>query len=170
MKTIIKTTAITVTTIIFTLLILNQFTMKTIQTEIIINAERQDVWNTLMDYDSYPKWNPFIKKISGDTNEGDILNVSILSNGNKPMKFTPVVLKNIIEKEFRWKGKLFIPGVFDGEHYFILESYGNNQTKFTHGENFTGLFSGALIKVIYNDTKNGFITMNKALKELVESK
>lgn len=60
-------------------------------------------------------------------------------------------------------------GVFDGEHYFILEEITPNQTRFIQGENFTGLLSAILMKMIGEDTRGGFISMNEALKTQVEA-
>jgi hypothetical protein len=51
--------------------------MKNIQTEILINTDITKVWNVLMNFDSYPKWNPFIKSISGELKLGARLTVSI---------------------------------------------------------------------------------------------
>jgi hypothetical protein len=147
---------------------LNLTTMKNLETEITINANSQEVWKVLMDHQEYPNWNPFIKHISGNTTQGENLNVTIHPEGKAPIDFTPVVLINKEQKEFRWLGHLFVKGLFDGEHYFKLEASGPNQIKFIHGENFSGLLSGALMKMIGNDTKQGFITMNEALKFRVE--
>ena len=121
-----------------------------------------------MDHQAYPDWNPFVRKISGPTEVGNNLEVTIQSKGNDPMDFTPLVLVNEHAKEFRWVGKLGITGIFDGEHYFIFEQIGLNQTKFIHGENFTGLLSGLLLKMILEDTEGGFNSMNKALKSRAE--
>ena len=132
---------------------------KSIHTEIEIQAPISKVWEILMDFEKYPEWNPFIKELSGSTLEGDYLEVTMLSGGNKPMQFNPIVLINEEQEEFRWKGKLFVEGLFDGEHYFILEDFGNNQTRFIQGEEFTGLLSGALMKMIGKDTKIGFEAM-----------
>jgi uncharacterized protein YndB with AHSA1/START domain len=38
---------------------------KEIVTEIEINAPPSRVWQILTDFEKYPTWNPFIKKISG---------------------------------------------------------------------------------------------------------
>ena len=138
--------------------------MKNIETEIIINATPEKVWQILMDHKEYRNWNPFIKEISGDTQPEKHLSVCIQLAGKKPMEFSPVVLINSTETEFRWKGHLFVKGLFDGEHYFKLEDIGLNQTKFIHGENFSGLVSGVLLKMIGDDTLNGFQSMNEALK------
>ena len=39
--------------------------MKEIKTEIAINAPIDKIWNTLLDFKSYPNWNPFIIKVMG---------------------------------------------------------------------------------------------------------
>jgi hypothetical protein len=150
------------------LVIINLLTTRSLNSEIIINAPSEAVWEVLMNHEAYPEWNPFIKKISGSSNDGDYLETTIQMEGKNPMNFNPIVLKNQKRKEFRWKGKLGIKGIFDGEHYFLLQESGPNQTLFIHGENFTGILSGLLVLMIGEDTKSGFISMNEALKERVE--
>ena len=83
------------------------------------------------------------------------------------MRFKPIVLRFDPKKEFRWKGKFLIKGLFDGEHYFILNDNNDGTTKFIQGENFSGLLIKFMEKVL-EQTKNGFVLMNKALKEQCE--
>lgn len=168
MKKIIKVILAVLLTLVIVLVILNTLTTRSLKSEIIIDASSEEVWNVLMNHDAYPEWNPFIIKISGSTKPGDYLETKLQTEGNDPMVFKPIVLKNQFNQEFRWKGKLGIKGIFDGEHYFILEEISPNQTRFIQGENFTGLFSGLLMKMIVEDTKDGFISMNNALKTRVE--
>ena len=85
------------------------------------------------------------------------------------MDFTPEVLVAIEKEELRWVGRLGFKGIFDGEHYFILEETDRGTTVFRHGENFTGLLGYPLIALIREDTHNGFVAMNKALKARAEA-
>lgn len=39
--------------------------MTELNTEIEIRASAEKVRNVLMDFDAYPKWNPFVREISG---------------------------------------------------------------------------------------------------------
>ena len=71
------------------------------------------------------------------------------------------------KQEFEWLGSGLM-GMFKGRHYFILEDLGNGQTKLIHGEKFSGLLSGLILKMIGDDTLKNFQKMNKALKEVVE--
>ena len=68
--------------------------------------------------------------------------------GMKPQVFTPKVLKLKKNREFRWLGHLFIKGLFDGEHYFVLEESDNGGTKVIHGEIFSGILVRPLLKMI----------------------
>ena len=142
--------------------------MKNLETEIIINANQEIVWNILMNHKVHPNWNPFIKSISGNAQEGSIIDVTIQPIGKNPMRFKPLILKNKKLNEFRWKGHLFVKGLFDGEHYFRLEKLSKNKTRFVHGEEFSGLLSATLLKMIGENTKASFMLMNEALKKEAE--
>jgi hypothetical protein len=143
--------------------------MKNIQTEILINTDITKVWDILMNFDGYPKWNPFITSISGEPKLGARLTVSIKPPDGKGMTFKPTILTLESNKEFRWKGKLGITGIFDGEHYFILESLKKDQTKFIHGEKFSGILV-ALVGKMLDKTKKGFQLMNESIKNECERK
>jgi len=155
--------------LVVSLVVLNQFVTRSIKSEISINESVDKVWNVFMDHKEYSNWNPFIRQISGPMEVGKILSVTIGAEGNKPMDFTPIILVNETNKEFRWVGKFGVKGVFDGEHYFFFEKTDSNQTKFTQGENFTGLLSGIFMLTIREETEGGFNAMNKALKDRVEN-
>ena len=143
--------------------------MTHLETEIIINASSESVWKILMDFKNYPNWNPFVKKISGSATVSKVLEIELQLKGKKAMKIQPKVIKNIHGKEFSWRGHLFIEGLFDGEHYFKVEKHGEDQSKFIHGERFSGLLSVPVLKIIEKNTLNGFISMNEALKKQTES-
>jgi hypothetical protein len=85
------------------------------------------------------------------------------------MTFKPNILTLEANKEFRWKGKLGINGIFDGEHYFILESVDKDITKFIHGEKFSGLLVPFVRKML-DKTQKGFLLMNESIKNECERK
>ena len=71
-------------------------------------------------------------------------------------------------EKFCWRGKLFVKGLFDGTHYFILEDTDDGKTYLTHGENFRGLLVGPMLRQIEKETLAAFKRMNLALKSKVE--
>jgi len=138
-----------------------------IQTNIMINAPAARVWSLLTDFTSMPAWNPFIRSISGTLMQGARLSVSLAAPGKTPMRFRPTVLSVRPERELRWRGHLFIPGLFDGEHYFLINPSNGGKVDFVHGENFSGLlvhFLGGTLSA----AEVGFRAMNTALKEKAE--
>jgi hypothetical protein len=141
--------------------------MKTLQTEIIINASAEKVWGIMADFEKFPQWNPFIVKLEGRPEVNTRLRAE-LKNGNRVSVFKPKVLVAEKNKAFEWLGSLPIPGIFNGRHYFRIESLNANQVKFIHGEEFTGLLAGVILNKIGEQTRAGFIAMNKALKEWAE--
>lgn len=138
--------------------------MKTLETNIIIDATAEKIWAILMDFEAYPNWNPFIKTMSGNTEVGNKMYVTIQLEGNKAMVFEPRVLTVKPNRAFRWLGHLWITGIFDGEHYFQLIPINEHQTKFIHGEHFRGLLSGLILGMIKENTLKGFQAINEALK------
>jgi hypothetical protein len=143
--------------------------MKTVRTEITIHAPAEKIWNILMDFEQYPLWNPFIKKISGERKLKGKLEVFIQPEGQSGMKFTPTVQKYEPNQEFQWLGNLWFRGIFDGRHSFKLIPLENGNTLFIHSEQFTGLLVAPLWKMLYAPTLKGFESMNQALKQRAES-
>ncbi len=139
-----------------------------ITTEIEIDAPASAVWEALADTGAYGEWNPFVRRIAGDLEVGNRLEVTVGADGQTPMEFAPEVLVADAQTELRWVGHLGVRGVFDGEHYFILEETERGTTIFRHGEDFTGLLGFPLLALIREDTHTGFIAMNEALKARVE--
>ena len=99
--------------------------MRLIDTRIEIAAPAARVWGVLTDFPRFPEWNPFITRIEGTPEPGAPLRVQIKPPGESAMTFTPTVLVARPEKELRWRGRLLLPGIFDGEHAFELESRGD---------------------------------------------
>jgi hypothetical protein len=141
--------------------------MKKIETEIVIDSDLSIVWSVLSDFENYPNWNPFITSIKGEKSVGKKLTVSIQPPDGNTMTFKPIILKFEPNKEFRWKGKLGITGIFDGEHFFVLEKLNEHKTKVLHGEKFKGVLV-SLMGSALDKTKIGFELMNGALKKECE--
>ncbi len=142
---------------------------KEIKTQIQINATPQQVWEVFIDFENCGNWNPFIRSLTGEVREGKKIKVVLGPEGSKPMNFQPKVLAFKPDRELRWLGHLFLPGIFDGEHRFELLENVDGTTTFVHAEKFNGLIVGLMAKKLDKDILKGFETMNKALKRKVES-
>lgn len=107
-----------------------------LHTEIEIDASAERVWSIIVDFASYPQWNRFIRHISGSAKQGAALEVQIQPSGGKGMTFRPTVLVLEPSRELRWIGRLLMPGIFDGERRFVIESLPEGKVRFEHAEQF----------------------------------
>jgi len=145
------------------------FSTQNLHTEIKINASPKVVWAHLVDFEQYSKWNPFIKKIAGTLSVGSQLAVTIQPPGKDSMDFEPELLTVNPNEELRWLGRVLIPKLFDGEHYFIIKETPDGYTQFIQGENFSGILALLLWGSMEQDTRNGFEAMNVAIKNKSET-
>lgn len=142
--------------------------MKKVETSIDIAASPARVWGILTDFPKHAEWNPFITAITGSLEVGSRLAIRVQPPGGKGMRFTPVLLAADPERELRWKGRLLVPGLFDGEHFFRLEPV-ETGTRLHHGELFSGLFVAMTGQRSFDAIAEGFRAMNTALKSRAES-
>lgn len=142
--------------------------MYRVDTRIEIDAPAERVWSLLIDFPGHARWNPFVRSIEGILRVGASLQVFIQPPGSAGMRFRPKVLVCEAGRELRWKGKLLMPGLFDGEHYFRLEPRGARQVVFHHGEVFSGLLVPLFRRALDGATRKGFEAMNEALKREAE--
>lgn len=149
---------------------IGRVTGPSIVTEIEIAAPAAAVWAELADGAAYPEWNPFVMHLSGDLIVGNRLEVTVQPEGAAPMEFTPEVLVADENSELRWIGRVGFAGIFDGEHYFVLEETDHGTTILHHGETYTGILGYPLLALIRQGTENGFLAMNEALKARAEAR
>jgi hypothetical protein len=138
-----------------------------IRTEIWINSSPQQVWDVLTATAEYPSWNPMISRLAGELQEGQVIEIT-LGKGSDSMTLHPRILGVQTAQELRWKGSVLVPGIFDGEHLFLLEKLGN-QTHLIQSEEFTGLLVGKLTEGVLRETSAQMTAMNIALKQRSES-
>lgn len=141
--------------------------MKEIRTEIDIKASPEKVWEVLTDFNNFPQWNPFIRQINGDPKVGTKLKIHLHTSSGKSRTYRPTVTKVEPNRELRWSGKSFIPGMFNGERIFSIELK-TNHVRFVHREIFTGLGVALAGNRLDKDMYQSFEKMNDAFKEEVE--
>jgi len=142
--------------------------MYRVDTQIEIDASAERVWSILMDFAGYARWNPFVRSIEGRAAVGEVLRVVIQPAGSGGMRFRPRVVAVETQREFRWKGRLLLPGLFDGEHFFVVESQTDSRVFFHHGELFSGVLVPLFKRSLDGPTREGFVAMNEAIKREAE--
>lgn len=135
----------------------------TISTTVEIDAPSARVWSVLVDLPAYREWNPFIVDASGKVVVGETLALRMALPGRDPMSIQPRLLVVDPERELRWKGRLVVPGLFDGEHAFVLTSLADGRTRLDHSEQFAGLLLPIAKSMVYDGTVQSFHALNAAL-------
>ena len=131
--------------------------MHELRREIDIKAPPAAVWAVLTDMHSYSEWNPFIPHLAGELREGTKLEVRIEPPGGRAMTFKPTVLG--VERELRWRGRLLLPGIFDGEHILHVEPLDEARSRFTQAERFSGILVGLVYGLAVEVGVNGHWTI-----------
>ncbi|UIR55200.1 SRPBCC domain-containing protein [Sphingobacterium sp. SRCM116780] len=139
-----------------------------IESKITIHANIHAVWLVLADFNQYPTWSPTIKSFAEIPHVGKRSEVELEQPDGPGMTMRPLFLKIEPNEELRWKGRLLMNGLFDGEHYFILEKITDTETILIQGEIFSGVFVRFFQKMINGATLNGFRLFNEAIKSRAE--
>src|SRR5918993_3352404 len=143
--------------------------MKELHSEIEIAASTERVWDILTDFASYPQWNPFIRRISGELEVGGRLEVRLGPPDSRGITMRPTVLSAEPNRLIRWVGHLLVPGLFDGEHSLAIQPLEEDRVRFVQHEAFKGVLVRLLARSLDTSTLRGFEQMNGALKERAEA-
>jgi hypothetical protein len=140
-----------------------------VEATVEIEATASTVWSIVADLAKYPEWNPFIPSISGELRVGARLEVEIRPEGGSSMRFRPTLLVADAGRELRWRGRLGVPGLFDGTHSLRVEAIDATRSRFIHHESFRGI----LVPLVWRGkmrrgTELGFARTASALKERAE--
>jgi hypothetical protein len=142
--------------------------MRELRTEIEFDGTPEEVWEVLADLPAHAVWNPFMKKIDGELQPGTKLEVRLEPEGERGITMHPTVLAAEPGRELRWLGHVLVPGIFDGEHRFLIEEAGPGRVRVTQSEHFRGFLLPLLWKKLRDGgTANGFRAMNEALARRV---
>jgi len=134
------------------------------ETEIFIKAPPERVWALLTDPEAHAAWNPMLHAVEGRFTPGRRVRLIMRTPSGGTMRFRPRVLVADPGRELRWLGRLGLPRLFDGEHYFRLIPEAGG-TRLIQGERFRGLLLWAMD---VQQFRAGFEGGNAALKAMAE--
>ncbi|MEA1229883.1 SRPBCC domain-containing protein [Acinetobacter sp. IRS14] len=158
--------------VVFTIVVFSVFILlfhhKRIETKIVINQPINYVWEAFTCTSSYLKWNTLFGIDRFPTHVGQQISVDLYDE-NKKVQFTMrPVIKKLEKYHLEWEGKLYINGLFNGRHQFILTKIDANTTQLVQAEDFNGLLVPILNYFVIQPTKFNFDRMNKSFKKYIE--
>ena len=144
-------------------------TTRTIRSAIEIRAPIETVWQLLTDFDSYPEWNPHIRRMRGKLAEGERIAIYSRPPGGRTIVMRPKVTRWDPPSELRWSATFIFGRLFTGEHGFKLESTGPDRVRFVQDETFSGLLVPLYARLRLSGTRRGFELVSQALRERAEA-
>lgn len=140
-----------------------------IHTEIVIEAPPSRVWQALVDFENYPRWNQFIPMAQGQLAQAAVLKILIHPPGGRSQHYNVRVVNIVPGSQLDWLGHFGLPGLIDGHHVFCLQQVAANRTLLIHREKFVGLLVPFVWQSFLNvKLRAGFILMNETLKRFIE--
>lgn len=134
-------------------------------TEIVIHAPIESLRDALINFASYPQWNPLVGRLNGDIHTGGQIQLFI-----KPLKRGFTATLELVEsnRKLSWVGTQIASWFISGEHYYRLEAFDNGSTRSLYGENFRGFKSAFISGSFRARMVEAFKTHIFALKERLE--
>lgn len=113
------------------------------ETQVFIDAPPETVWALLTDPAEHQAWSPNMHRVAGRFAKGERVSLTMGTPSGGEITFRPEVLVADQGRELRWLGRLYLPRLFDGEHYFLLAAE-NGGTRLIQGERFRGVLLWAM--------------------------
>ena len=136
-----------------------------LRTEIVINAPAAEIWPLIADPARHLDWNPNLHRITGSLAQGAVFSMTLGAPGARPITFHPLVLDRVEGSHVTWRGRLWMPGLFDGTHTLRVEPLGPHETRFVNEEGFAGLLLWVIKPVQF---RPDFEAANAGLKRVSE--
>lgn len=131
-----------------------------IKTDLSIPGCADEVWAVLVDLPSYPRWNPFIRKVEGSLAQGATWKAELTIDGRVFFNVPTVITELVFGSRLTWCGGL--QKLMTGTHSFGVTEVSGVVT-LEQSES----FSGVLVPVVFSLLKplltRRFAEMNEAL-------
>jgi hypothetical protein len=143
--------------------------MRELQTEIIIAATPEKIWNVLVDLEGWKSWSPTTTDASGTVALGGQLDIGMKGKDNKPShRYSPKVIEYDPPKKMRWHAKMGASFILANDKRIELISTPQG-TKLIHSELFSGLMPRLMWRTLQQQVPWFLGRFNEALKARVES-
>jgi hypothetical protein len=130
-----------------------------------IDAPVERVWRVLSDWEDYPRWNPFLRYVTGAPAVGAVLAVHLSLQDGRIRTIAAQMLAFQPGREMRWRGRLETSRFFDVEHALLIEPVGEGSVRFTQRLVLHGMQAPFLMGLVQKKVQRGLVEMNQALKD-----
>jgi hypothetical protein len=131
-----------------------------ITTKLSFPGRSDEVWAVLADLPSYPRWNPFIRRVDGELAKGAAWKAELTVNGRVFFTVPTVITELAPGTRLTWRGGL--PKLMTGTHSFgVTEALG--VVTLEQSESFSGALVSVVFPLLRPALTHRFTEMNEAL-------
>ncbi|HYX33240.1 MAG TPA: SRPBCC domain-containing protein [Oligoflexus sp.] len=140
-----------------------------VQDSLVIQASKRQVFNTLLQWSTFPEWNPYITRIDGKPEVGQDINVVFFMGMGPRMPLRCKVLTADAQKTtLSWEYKAPLPWLYTAQHSFVIQEIHPGQCQITQKEAMQGLFACRLLGFLHGILRKRFQLMHAALRKQVK--
>jgi hypothetical protein len=134
-------------------------------TTTVVDAPRETVWDIVMDFESYPSWNPYMRSVSGRPGVGETLEIHLdTPDGEDDVSAEVYVYRP--PRKLRWQSRMLLPGVRDLEYEIIVAPLGPDRAQVQQRARYEGLLAPFVDGAA---AQRGLEAMSDALKHRAET-
>ena len=135
-----------------------------------IEAPITDVWLALIDFPSYPVWNPFTPRVSTDLEIGSPVQLHVVMPGRSASDRTEWLNLVEPEKTICWGMHMGAPWLLTANRWQCLTPLSDTRTEYVTTDKFSGLLAPLVMALYAKPIETGFQQVADGLKAYVENR
>ena len=137
------------------------------EAEVIIDASVSAVWDVLVDFESYPRWNPFTLEVKTSLVVGEPVDMRVrMAKLGISLQQRETIRAVVPEARIVW-GTSKMGGVISGEREQTLEALGDGKTRYRTTDVIEGPLGALVFGVFGPSVQVGFDAVAASLAEEV---
>jgi hypothetical protein len=135
----------------------------------LLPAARSQVFDSLLEWNAYPEWNPYITRIEGKALPGQSIQVFFFMGLGPRMPLTCRVDQlDTQNTRLAWEYKAFLPWLYTARHVFALEDTHTGHCRIVQTEYIKGLIACPLFGFFHSLLRRRFQSMHAALLDRLQ--
>jgi hypothetical protein len=132
-------------------------------------AARQQVFETLMQWNTYPEWNPYITRIDGKPLVGQVIQVYFFMGFGPRLPLSCKLDQMDAQKTTAaWEYKAFLPWLYTARHVFTVEDTRPGTCRIVQTEHIQGLMACPVFGFFHRLLQKRFQFMHTALLDRMQ--
>lgn len=133
-------------------------------TEIIVESSSENIWSIILDFDSYPQWNPFTPMVAGEPKVGAPVMLHARLYGKKPLLTPHHIVELVPGHKLSWVQDSPPEWLLRAVRSQIIEADGPGRVRFINRIEMKGPLALLTYWIMGPAIRRGFWDMSKALK------